>query len=179
MSTTNKLTILELAAGIFGWGWLVASGLAVYYLIMAVGFGGAWRPFFVALGAGAVFKWLARGFEYNKRRVAFRGAKGQPMWTLVAFFLERLMVSLPDILLAGGGAFLMASHSWRRIVGVALVVIYFASITGTFLDGSASGLHPDDPRSFGPVFGLIAAVGGWFLGRKFQQRSRQLGLSRS
>jgi hypothetical protein len=71
MSTKNKLACLELVAGSFGWGWLIASGFAVYYLVMAVGFGGGWAPFFVALGAGAVSKWLARGFEDNKRRVAF------------------------------------------------------------------------------------------------------------
>jgi hypothetical protein len=79
MSTKNKLAALELLAGIFGWAWLVASGFAIYYLAMAVGFGGGWMPFLVALGAGAVSKWLARGFEYNKRRVAFEAnmiAKG-------------------------------------------------------------------------------------------------------
>jgi hypothetical protein len=71
MRIKNKLAFLELVAGIFGWGWLIASGFAVYYLVMAVGFGGSWAPFFVALGAGAVSKWLAKGFEDNKRRVAF------------------------------------------------------------------------------------------------------------
>jgi len=70
MTTKAKLVIFELVAGIFGWGWLVAVGFAVYYLVMAVGFGGGWTPFFVAVGASAISKWLARGFDDNKRRAA-------------------------------------------------------------------------------------------------------------
>ena len=100
------------------------------------------------------------------------------MWTLVAFFVERLIVSLPDILIAGGGAFLTASRGWRRIVGVALLLIYSVSITGTFLSENPPRPDPDDLNSIGIAFGVIAAIGGWLLGRKLRRRSGQLGLSR-
>jgi hypothetical protein len=99
------------------------------------------------------------------------------MWTLLAFLVERLVVSLPDILLAGGGAFLATWHGRKRIIGIILLVIYFMSIVGTFIGDSPPSLDPDDPRSFGIVFGVIAAVGGWLLGRKLRQRSGQLNPS--
>jgi hypothetical protein len=71
--------ILELVAGVFGWGWLIAGGAAIYFLVMAVGFEGSWIPFVVALVASGLSKWLARGFEDSKKRVAFEAdlvAKG-------------------------------------------------------------------------------------------------------
>jgi hypothetical protein len=71
MSTKTKLAILELIAGAFGWGWMIAGGFAVYYLVMAVGFDGSWSSFIIALVIGGIAKWLAKGFEDNKRRVAF------------------------------------------------------------------------------------------------------------
>jgi hypothetical protein len=98
------------------------------------------------------------------------------MWMLVAFLVERLIVSLPDILLAGGGAFLTASRGWRRIVGVTLLAVYSISITGSFLSESPPRLDPDDLNSVGIAFGVIAAIGGWLLGRKLWHRSgRQAG----
>ncbi len=79
MSTKAKLVILELVAGALGWGWLIAGGVAVYYLVMAIGFDGSWVSFVIALVIGGIAKWLARGFEDSKRRVAFEAdlvAKG-------------------------------------------------------------------------------------------------------
>ena len=70
MTNKSKLAVLELVAGIFGWGWLIAGGFAIYYLVMAIGFGGSWLSFVVALLISGVAKWLARGFEDNKRRIA-------------------------------------------------------------------------------------------------------------
>ena len=79
MSTRSKLVALELVAGVFGWGWLIAGGFAIYYLVMAIGFDGSWASFIVALLISGIAKWLARAFEDNKRRVAFEAdlvAKG-------------------------------------------------------------------------------------------------------
>ena len=70
MTAKSKLVVLELVAGIFGWGWLIAGGFAIYYLVMAIGFGGSWISFIVALLISGVAKWLARGFEGKKRRIA-------------------------------------------------------------------------------------------------------------
>lgn len=70
MSTRTKLVILELISGLFGWGWLIAAGVALYFLVMAVGFDGSWLPFVIAVAVSGVCKWLARGLEDNKRRVA-------------------------------------------------------------------------------------------------------------
>ena len=71
MDTRTKGTILELAAGLFGWVWIGASIAAVYFLASAIFFDGSWPNFFWALGASMVAKWLARGFEDNKIRVAY------------------------------------------------------------------------------------------------------------
>ncbi len=71
--------ILELVAGLFGWGWLIAGGFAIYYLVLAIGFDGDWVSIVVALVISGVAKWLARGFEDSKIRVAFEAdmvAKG-------------------------------------------------------------------------------------------------------
>tara|TARA_R110002072_G_C7855126_1_gene525999 strand:- start:337 stop:1047 length:711 start_codon:yes stop_codon:yes gene_type:complete len=70
MQIKTKLVILELIAGICGWGWIIAGAVALYYFVMAIGFDGTWTPFFWAFGAGAVAKWLAKGFQENKQRIA-------------------------------------------------------------------------------------------------------------
>lgn len=70
MQVKNKLMILELISGLFGWGWIVASIATLYFFVMAIGFEGEWSPFFWAFGAGAIAKWLAGGFEENKLRIA-------------------------------------------------------------------------------------------------------------
>jgi hypothetical protein len=38
---------------------------------MVMFYGGTWTQFFWALGTSIVAKWLARGFDDNKKRVAF------------------------------------------------------------------------------------------------------------
>ena len=51
----------------------------MYFLVMAVGFEGSWTPFIIALVVSGLSKWLARGFEDHKKRVAFEAdmvAKG-------------------------------------------------------------------------------------------------------
>jgi hypothetical protein len=112
--------------------------------------------------------------RWGPRSVAFEAERAKAMWTLVAFLVERLLVSLPDILLAGGGAFLTASRGWRRIVGITLLVIYSMSTAGQFLSESPPRLDPDDLKSVGITFGAIAAIGGWLLGRRFRRRSECL-----
>ena len=71
MTTRTKLVILELLGGIFGWGWIVASVAAIYFLVSAVAFAGAWSPFFWSLGISIVSKWLTRGINDNRTRVAY------------------------------------------------------------------------------------------------------------
>ena len=71
MSTRAKLVVLELVAGLFGWGWMIAGGFAIYYLVMAIGFNGDWTSFIVAFVISGVAKWLARSFGDSKQRVAF------------------------------------------------------------------------------------------------------------
>ncbi|WP_372072010.1 hypothetical protein P7L75_27960 [Tistrella mobilis] len=70
MTTKQKLVTLELVAGIFGWGWLIAGAATLYYVVMAIGFGGFWSNAGIAFAVAAVSKWLAKGFNDNKIRVA-------------------------------------------------------------------------------------------------------------
>lgn len=71
MTTKSKLITLELIAGLLGWVWVGASIAALYFLAIAVFSDGAWSQFFWAIGASIVAKWLARGVEDNKNRVAY------------------------------------------------------------------------------------------------------------
>ena len=70
MPSRAKPVFLELVSGAFGWAWLIAGGFAIYYFVMAIGFEGSWVPFIIALVISGIAKWLLRGFESNKRRVA-------------------------------------------------------------------------------------------------------------
>jgi cbb3-type cytochrome oxidase subunit 1 len=71
MTTESKLMTLERMAGLFSWAWIIASITALVILVMAVGFGVEWTNFLWALGISLVAKWIARGFERKKIRVAF------------------------------------------------------------------------------------------------------------
>lgn len=71
MTTKQKLVTLELVAGIFGWGWMIAGSATLYCVVMAIWFGGSWSNAGIAFAVGAVSKWLAKGFNDNKIRVAF------------------------------------------------------------------------------------------------------------
>jgi hypothetical protein len=71
MQVNIKLVILELVAGIFGWVWIIAGLAALYFLVMAIVANGPWSRCLWAIGVSGVGKWLLRGFEDNKRRVAF------------------------------------------------------------------------------------------------------------
>jgi hypothetical protein len=67
----SKLVILELLAGIFGWTWIIALVAAIYYLVMAIFSDSLWSSFFWAFGIGAITKWLTRGLQDNKFRIAY------------------------------------------------------------------------------------------------------------
>jgi hypothetical protein len=88
-----------------------------------------------------------------------------------------LVVSLPDILLAGGGAFLATRHGRSRGIGIVVLFCYFVAVIGSFLGDSPPRLDPDDLQSVGTTFGVIAAVTGWLLGRRLRRRTEQLGPS--
>lgn len=79
MKATNKLMFLEFVSGILGWGWLIAGAATLYFVVVAVGFGGSWADAGIAFAVSAVCKWLAKGFRDTKVRVAFEAkmvAKG-------------------------------------------------------------------------------------------------------
>ncbi|QYZ66994.1 MAG: hypothetical protein HPY30_13990 [Gammaproteobacteria bacterium (ex Lamellibrachia satsuma)] len=71
MKTNSKLAILQLMSGLFGWVWIIASLAALYFLAVAAFSDGLWSNFFWAVGISVVAKWLTRGIEDNKTRVAF------------------------------------------------------------------------------------------------------------
>ncbi len=69
METKHKMALFELVAGLFGWVWIGASIAAIYFLTMVVVSDGEWAQFLWAIGIAIVAKWLARGFDDNKKRV--------------------------------------------------------------------------------------------------------------
>ncbi|WP_038247538.1 NfeD family protein [Ghiorsea bivora] len=71
MKTKSKLVFLELITSLFGWIWIGASIIALYSLIVALFSDGTWSQFFWALGASIIAKWLTRGFEDNRERIAY------------------------------------------------------------------------------------------------------------
>lgn len=73
MSFQSKVQVLNFIAIAFSWVWLIANALAIYFIVSALFFDGGWTRFFVAIGVGVLAKWLYRGFEENKRRIAYEG----------------------------------------------------------------------------------------------------------
>lgn len=71
MKTGTKLKVLKALSSLFGWGWIIAALIGAYCLVVAIGSGGSWVNVFIAFGISGVSKWLARGFIYNRKRVAF------------------------------------------------------------------------------------------------------------
>jgi hypothetical protein len=71
MQTKVKLAWLELIAGLLGWIWILAAIALIYFLAVAIFGDSPWSYALWAFGIGAVAKWLARGFDDNKKRVAF------------------------------------------------------------------------------------------------------------
>lgn len=71
MQTNKKLAILELIAGLLGWVWIIAFIAALYFLAMVIFSDGTWSNFFWAVGSSIICKWLAKGFQDSKQRVAY------------------------------------------------------------------------------------------------------------
>jgi hypothetical protein len=71
MKTRTKLVFLELVAGIFGWMWLTAGAATLYFIIAAIWLNGSWSMILVAIATSIICKWLAKGFNDNKIRVAY------------------------------------------------------------------------------------------------------------
>jgi len=71
MKTNTKLIILELIAGIFGWIWMLAGITMFVLVVLALFFGGTWWNVLWTFIASAIAKWLAKGFDDNKNRVAY------------------------------------------------------------------------------------------------------------
>lgn len=71
MKTQTKIVFLELVAGIFGWMWLLAGAATVYFTITAIWFEGSWNLILAAIFTSIICKWLAKGLNDNKLRVAY------------------------------------------------------------------------------------------------------------
>lgn len=69
MKLITKLQILELIGGIFGWIWIIASLVAIYYFIVALFSDGSWMKFFIAMIVGVVCKGLCAGFNDTKNNL--------------------------------------------------------------------------------------------------------------
>jgi len=66
MKLITKLKILELISGIFGWIWIFAGVVSIYFLVRAFFFDGEWLSFFIAIGVAVIGEWLARSFNEVK-----------------------------------------------------------------------------------------------------------------
>ncbi len=71
MQVPRSAVLFELLAGLFGWAWIIASVALLYFLVSASFWEGSWWNVLYAFLTGALAKWMARGFEDNKRRVLF------------------------------------------------------------------------------------------------------------
>jgi hypothetical protein len=71
MQTRTKLVCLELIGGLLGWLWIFASIGAIYFATVAIFRSSPWSRFAWAVGVAVIAKWLARGFNDSKTRVAF------------------------------------------------------------------------------------------------------------
>ena len=71
MQTKKKLMIIELMEGLFGWAWILASVVSLYFLVMVFFLDGTWSNFFWAFGCSITSKWLAKAFQDSKARVAY------------------------------------------------------------------------------------------------------------
>lgn len=71
MSTKSKLVFFELISGVLGWIWIISSIAMLYFIAMIIFSDGTWNQFFWALGVSIISKWLAKGFNDTKIRIAF------------------------------------------------------------------------------------------------------------
>ena len=147
MSTKSKQMILELVAGTFGWGWLIAGGFAVYYLVMAIGFDGSWISFVIALVVSGIAKWLARGFEDNKRRVAFEAdmvAKGMSPEEAGKAWLEAYTdQGAPEVSAGGRPAVSMTDENRQKAEERVQIIADF----GEFIENNPPAAEISDVKS--------------------------------
>jgi hypothetical protein len=71
MQPKTKMVWLELIGGLFAWIWIIASLGFAYFLVVSIFGSSPWSRVGWALGVGVIAKWLARGFNDHKVRVAF------------------------------------------------------------------------------------------------------------
>lgn len=83
------------------------------------------------------------------------------MYTFIMFVIECLLISIPDILLAGGGAFLFFNKGKGRNAGAVLLLFYLLSFLGNMMGSN--------PSLTGYIIGLIAGIIGAFWGSKYQK----------
>ena len=69
--TTVKLVILELFASLFGWMWIGAAMVSVYFLYGALASAAPWSILLGSIGAGLIAKYLAVVSNRNKQRVDY------------------------------------------------------------------------------------------------------------
>ncbi|HYC30520.1 MAG TPA: hypothetical protein VEB42_16910 [Chitinophagaceae bacterium] len=87
--------------------------------------------------------------------------------------MERLLVSIPDILLAGGGAFLLFNNGKARWLGGPLILLYLLSLFGAYTGGNPPSLNAGNKEAgqfFSYFIGFIAFVMGAFFGWKRKKK---------
>lgn len=85
------------------------------------------------------------------------------MTTLIAFLLERMAVSLPDILFGGVGGYLVGRRSG---LGIGILALYGVVVAGSFMGPSAGHNY------IAPVFGGLSAVGmAWLATSRRKKRA--------
>ena len=69
--TTVKLVILELFASLFGWMWIGAAMVSVYFLYGALASAAPWSNLLWSIGAGLIAKYVAVVLNRNKQRMDY------------------------------------------------------------------------------------------------------------
>ena len=77
------------------------------------------------------------------------------MDAMIAFVVERVVVSTPDILIAGFSGYLSGrGHERGRGIGAVILVLYGIAIVGGFMGAADEGKSLE---LFGPICGLLSA----------------------
>lgn len=74
------------------------------------------------------------------------------MGTLLAFLAENMLVSTPDIFMAGLGTYWIARQKKMAGWGIVLLAVYIMAVIGEAIGPNGLGM--------GPIFGLISAAMG-------------------
>jgi hypothetical protein len=89
------------------------------------------------------------------------------MSTPIGFLVQGLVISAPDIALAGLGTYLVAKGgSFRRPIGIVVLAAYAVRVGGSFLGSNPPTFRLDQHDTWSFLFAGIAAVIGFWLARR-------------